>query len=188
MGLEVEKKYRLPQASREPLRVRLERAGAFNKGREFEENTLFEGPGIDINRQVLRVRRTLERAVLTYKERQTDKAAIRRQREDETEVADPDALISILETLGYRAALVYEKRRETWKLPGIEVVIDELAFGWFVELEGEEGAILQTEQLLNLSNLETEYATYPELAALHGVKEGALVAARFAARRQAPLH
>ena len=36
---------------------------------------------------------------------------------------------------------MYEKYRETFTLDGVEVVLDEMPFGEFLELEGEETAI-----------------------------------------------
>jgi adenylate cyclase class 2 len=117
--------------------------------------------------------------VLTFKERPPTTAAIKQQREDETEVADADALAAILEALGYTPALVYEKRRETWQLNDAEVVLDELPFGWFIEIEGPEIAINDAEQLLELGAATAEHATYPELTRRHGTQRGSLVEARF---------
>ena len=51
------------------------------------------------------------------------------------------ALEFILEALGYYPALVYEKRRETWRLGETEIVVDELPFGLFMEIEGAEKSI-----------------------------------------------
>ncbi|HEX8181136.1 MAG TPA: class IV adenylate cyclase [Pyrinomonadaceae bacterium] len=179
MATEIEKKYRVTAAQIAALRARLALVGAQACGTEFEVNTLYAGPGFDPRVCVLRLRRVGARAVLTYKERLTSDAPIKQQREDETEVADADALAAILAALGYAPALVYEKRRETWLLDGVEVVLDELPFGWFVEIEGAEAAINAAERKLELIATEVEHATYPELTARFGVHEGALVAARF---------
>jgi adenylate cyclase class 2 len=130
---------------------------------------------------VLRLRRVGGRALFTFKERDSSPSAVKHQREEETEVSDADVLASILEALGYRAALVYEKRRATWRLSGAEVVIDELPFGLFLEIEGEEPAILEAEKLLNLEDAEAEHAPYPELTIRHGTKKGELFEARFGA-------
>src|SRR2546421_179289 len=93
--------------------------------------------------------------------------------------ADADALASILEALGYRPALVYEKRRAAWRVAGAEVVLDELPFGLFVEIEGEEEAILEAEKILKLETARAEHAPYPELTLRHGKKNGDVVEARF---------
>src|SRR5688572_26137354 len=180
MAIEIEKKYSLTPERIEPLRRRLVGAGASGGGAaEFEENVIYAGPGLDPARRVLRVRRKGARAVFTYKERDPGGSAVKRQREEETEVSDAGALASILEALGYRPALVYEKRRETWRLAGTEVVIDELPFGLFVEIEGDEEDILKAERLLGLEGDEGVQDSYPKLTERHGTDNGGVVEARF---------
>jgi adenylate cyclase class IV len=88
-------------------------------------------------------------------------------------------MAAILEALGYRPALIYEKRRETWHLAGAVVVIDELPFGLFAEIEGEENSIKEAERLLELENAEAETATYPQLTKQYGERKGATIEARF---------
>ena len=180
MPIEIEKKYRLESGRVEPLRRRLKEVGAEGQGiAEFEENVIYTGPGLDPARRVLRLRRKGDRAVFTFKERELTSSAIKRQREEETEVSDAHALAAILEALGYRPALVYEKRRETWRIAGAEVVLDELPFGLFVEIEGEEARILEVEKLLGLGGAEAEHAPYPELTLRHGTTRGDVCEARF---------
>lgn len=179
MALEIEKKYRLMPDEWKALPARLREAGAHCAGAEFEENTLYAGGNLDNSRTVLRLRRVGGRAVLTYKERFPTASGIKRQREDETAVADAGAMTDILDALGYRPALVYEKRRETWHLGAAEIVLDELPFGLFVEIEGAEDTILTAEKMLGLQAVATEHDTYPQLAAQHGTPHGELIAARF---------
>ncbi len=180
MPIEIEKKYRLTRELLEPLRVRLKESGAeVVREEEFEENVIYTGPGLDPRSRVLRLRRTQRGALFTFKERDPSPSAVKRQREEETEVSDADALASILEALGYLAALVYEKRRATWKLNDTEVVIDELPFGLFLEIEGEESSILEAERLLGLQDAEAEHASYPELTLRHGTEREGVVEARF---------
>lgn len=180
MPIEIEKKYRLTRERLEPLRLRLKEVGAaVVREEEFEENMIYTGPGLDPRSRVLRLRRVNGRALFTFKERDPSPSAVKRQREEETEVSDADALAAILEALGYRPALVYEKRRATWRLNDAEVVLDELPFGLFLEIEGEEPAILSTEKLLGLQDAEAEHTPYPELTIRHGTKKGELFEARF---------
>src|SRR5918997_156699 len=102
MGIEIEKKYRLTREQNESARARLAEVGAVAAGgEEFEENTIYGGPGLDPRSRVLRLRRVGGRAVFTYKERGASGSAIKRHREDETEVGDAEALASILDALGY---------------------------------------------------------------------------------------
>ena len=181
MGTEIEKKYRLERGGEADLRRRLAEVGTAERGGEvFEENTVYVGPGLDRGQSLLRLRRAGGRSVLTYKERQDSGSAIKRRREEETEVGDASVVAAIFEALGYSPAIVYEKRRTTWLVAGTEVVIDELPFGLFVEIEGEEAAIGGAEELLGLAGAEAEHASYPELTRRHGRNVGGIIEARFA--------
>ena len=179
MGVEIEKKYRLTREQHERVAQRLLDSSATRVGEEFEENTLYAGGLLDTSRQVLRLRRVEGKAVLAYKERIASASFIKRYREDETLVEDAQALADILDALGFRPSLVYEKRRATWQLKGAEVVVDELPFGLFMEIEGEEDDITEIEQVLGLAEAEAEMATYPELTRRYGEKRGSVIEARF---------
>ena len=178
MGTEIEKKYRIGSEEATHLRERLRAAGAEARGEEFEENTLYAGPGLEQGNRVLRLRRVEGRAIFTFKE-SIGSSGIRRRREDETAVEDADALAAILDALGYTPAIVYEKRRETWLVSGVEVVLDELPFGLFVEIEGEEDSIMEAERMLEMDGATEETKSYPQLTLLHGTKNGSMTEARF---------
>lgn len=179
MPIEIEKKYRLTEIERERVLVRLREVGAVFEGEVFEENTLYSGGIIDLKRCVLRLRRIGDQAVLTYKERVPSDSSIKQQLEEETGVTDVAATAAILKALGYRPAVVYEKRRATWRISGVEVVMDELPFGLFMEIEGEEKSIVAAEILLEVCDVTSEMATYPQLAIQHGKKNGDVLEARF---------
>ena len=184
MPIEIEKKYRLTEKQREEVLRCLPKIGAKRKGEEFEVNTLYAGETLDQDRSVLRLRRVGKRATLTYKERFPTRSAVKQQREDETPIDDPDAMESILDALGFTPALVYEKRRETWTLGKTEIVIDELPFGLFMEIEGTEKDILAVERKLAIRGLKAETATYPQLARKHGKDYGGLIESRFPKEKQ----
>jgi adenylate cyclase class 2 len=177
--IEIEKKYRLTKRQREDVLRRLEEVGARPRGEEFEENTIYSGGALKRDNCVLRLRRAGKKALLTYKERFPGYSSIKHQREDETVVADPEAMDAILDALGFIRALVYEKRRQTWRLGKTEIVVDELPFGLFMEIEGSEEAIKAAERELGVKGLRAEHATYPELAEKHGKRFGDLIEARF---------
>ena len=179
MGHEIEKKYRLTREQNESLRRRLSEVGATCRDEEFEENTIYTGNNLNSKSCVLRLRRVGGRAILTYKERFASTATIKHQREDETGVEDAEALAGILDALGYKAALIYEKRRVTWHIVDVEVTVDELPFGLFVEIEGEEEQIGKAERMLDLSDVVGVHETYPELTLKHGTKQGEIIVARF---------
>jgi len=179
MPIEIEKKYRLTAKQRDEVRARLLEMGAKYEREEFEVNTLYTGEAIELGQAVLRLRRIDDRALLTYKERVGTRTDIKEQLEMETGVDNPDALEFILEALGYYPALVYEKRRETWRLGATEIVIDELPFGLFMEIEGEEQSIRDIETRLAIKRLTSEESTYPRLTMKHGTNIAGVIEARF---------
>jgi adenylate cyclase class 2 len=182
MGIEIEKKYRLTRDEHSRVLHRLAELNATPYGKRFEENTLYAGGALDPQTEVLRVRRVADRAIFTYKRRFASASAIKRHREEETAVEDAQALAQILDALGYRPTLVYEKRRATWRIANAEVVLDELPFGLYLEIEGDDHAIEEVEQLLELADAEAELSSYPALTKLHGEKHGDLIEARFQMR------
>ena len=180
MPVEIEKKYRLSKNQREAVLKRLPQIGAKLKAEEFEENTLYGGGELlHMGHSVLRLRRVNGAAILTYKERLPSTSSIKHQREEETRVSDAEAMDVILDALGFTAALVYEKRRQTWRLGKSEIVIDELPFGLFMEIEGSEEEIRDIEGKLAVKRLRAERATYPQLTLKHGTKTGSIIEARF---------
>jgi adenylate cyclase, class 2 len=179
VSIEIEKKFRLTKKQREAVLARLSELGAELKGTEFEENTLYGGEQIDLSRSVLRLRRVGARAILTYKERFPTTSSIKHQQEDETEVGDANALDAILQALGFAPALVYEKRRMTWQLGHAEIVVDDLPFGLFMEIEAGEAEINEVERKLGIKGLKPEHSTYPGLTLTHGKKSGSVIEARF---------
>lgn len=183
MSIEIEKKYRLTKRQRVEVLRRLPRIAAQRKGEEFEVNTLYASETLDLGRSILRLRRIGKRGILTYKERLPTRSDIKQQRENETRVDNPDALELILAALGFTPALVYEKRRETWRLGKVEIVMDELPFGLFMEIEGTEQGIREVESKLAIKRLRSESATYPQLSLKHGIDSDGVVEARFPKKR-----
>lgn len=177
--IETEKKFRLTKRQRDAVLRRLPEIGATLKREEFEENTLYMGGALRVGNCVLRLRRVDGRATLTFKKRIPSSDAIKHQREDETGVADPEAMAAILDSLGFTPRLVYEKRRQTWMLGKTEIVVDVLPFGLFMEIEGKVNSIKAVERKLGLKGLRAEHSTYPQLAEKHGKLYNGLIEARF---------
>lgn len=150
--LEVEVKFLvedLPQ-----LRERLLTAGAIlHKARVYERNVRFDTADEALlgRWELLRLRQ--DTAVrLTFKgpapTAQPSEAKVRE--ELEVEVSDFDTMSLIIQRLGLRPLQIYEKYRETFQFDGVEVVLDELPYGNFVELEGSEKGIKKVAFLLGL--------------------------------------
>ena len=180
MALEIEKKYRLTPERRDEIAESLIEFGAEYRGEDFEENTLFSNDELFEKRAVVRIRRTASRSMVTFKQRTEAVSSAKYQIEHESDIADPEAMRTILESIGLHAVLVYEKRRRTYKFRSVEVVLDELPFGLFMEIEGPLTAITEAEMLLGIEDPEVENETYPRMTARLGVRKGDVVESRFA--------
>lgn len=178
MAVEIEKKYSLRQEQVDGLRERLRDAKAEFQSKTHEENVIYGGGVLDQKGAILRIRKTENRQLLTYKRRIENSSDAKRQIEHESEFTDVSGVEEILSELGFAPRLIYEKRRETWHFRSVEVVIDELPFGWFIEVEGSITAIKEAELLLDLDDFETVHETYPLLTAMHGVRVDGVVEAR----------
>jgi adenylate cyclase class 2 len=179
MSVEIEKKYTLRSGDRERIVSALSKAGAEFVGHEFEENTIFSSPEMLERASIVRLRKVGDRCLLTFKRRIESRSDVKEQIEHETIVSDPDAIISILDELGLTPRVIYEKRRDTWKFRTVEVVLDELPFGDFMEIEGLRTSIKEAEMLLGLEELEAELETYPRLTARLGTNVNDVMEARF---------
>lgn len=126
--------------------------GVLTAPRVLETNIRYDRDdhAFDSSGTVLRLRQD-SRARLTYKEGQRVAGNYGSTRfEAEVEVSDFATMELILDRLGYHPIWKYEKYRTTYKVHGCEVVLDELPFGNFVEIEGEDAAIGETIALLEL--------------------------------------
>lgn len=177
--IEIEKKFRLSKRQRDAVLKRLPEIGARLDREDFEENTLYRGENLEDGSCVLRLRRCHGRATLTYKKRLSNSSDLKQQREEETAITDPEAMDAILEALGFTPSLVYEKRRQIWRLGKAEIVIDVLPFGLFMEIEGRPTEIRGIERKLGMKGLRVEHSTYPQLTTKHGKPYDGLIEARF---------
>ena len=73
---------------------------------------------------------------ITWKGPGRFKRSVVERPEIEVEVSDFDQTVELFERLGYEPVERLRKHRETWRLHGVEVALDTLDFGSFVEVEG----------------------------------------------------
>lgn len=179
MAIEIEKKYRLDKRQREQAVIKLKEMGAVFSGEAFEENFLHRGGDLKEKSAVLRLRKIGHTTILTYKEKVLNDLDIKHRIEYETKVSDFLATEKIIQSLGYRLNVIYEKRRQTWHFGDVEVVLDELPFGLYMEIEGTADAIEKAEKRLNINGLEPESRSYPRLTLAHGKQVGEIYEARF---------
>lgn len=137
----------------EAVKARVEAAGGvLSAPRVFERNVRYDNAQgwLSEKGSVLRLRWDT-RARLTYKDGKRVAGQHGSTRfEAEVEVSDFDTMEIILSKLGYEPVFIYEKYRTTYELDGTEVTLDELPYGDFVEIEGEDSAIGRVVSLLDL--------------------------------------
>lgn len=110
--------------------------------RVLETNIRFDLPDgrLRSERRVLRLRRDTE-SRLTYKGASTNEQGVLSRTEIEFVVEDFEKAKGFLEALGYGAIFRYEKYRTTYIMQPTEgrlhIMLDELPYGDFVEIEGE---------------------------------------------------
>jgi adenylate cyclase class 2 len=167
-NLEVEIKFHVPELN--AFRQRLVATGARQiKPRTYERNIRFDNAWEGLRRkgQLLRLRQD-DHARLTFKGIPPDQAPteVKVREELEVEVSDFDTLAQLLEKIGLEPLQVYEKYRETFALGSVEIVLDEMPFGNFVELEGPEK---QIKQLAGRLSLDWDRRVLPNYLALMGM-------------------
>jgi adenylate cyclase, class 2 len=106
--------------------------------RILETNLRFDLPdgSLTSTGRVLRLRRDTQ-ARLTYKGAGQNKSGILDRQEIEFIVEDDRKARQFLEALGYQKSMSYEKYRTTYELEDAQVMLDELPYGTFLEIEGE---------------------------------------------------
>ena len=179
MSIEIEKKYRLTSVQWDRIIASLDEIGAAFVGEDFEENIILSNAELSRKHAVVRIRKTESATTLTFKQRLPSDSTAKHQVEFETKIENADSAISILKGLGLTPAVVYEKKRKTYKLRNAELVLDELPFGLFMEIEGSLLAIAEVEMLLGIEDLKVELNTYPKLTVELGEKNGEITEARF---------
>ena len=124
----------------EAIRVRLEQFGALlTQPRTLEVNLRYDTPDGELSRsfRVLRLRQdTAARMTFKGPARAQDGARIRQ--EIEMEVESFEQARALLGALGYQVNMVYEKYRTKYEFEGIHLDLDEMPYGNFIELEGDD--------------------------------------------------
>jgi adenylate cyclase, class 2 len=156
-----------------------------SRPRVLEQNTLYDTPQSHLRRRdmLLRLRSETpalhnsqsnrqERVILTAKappqQRQTSKHPARYKIRAEREQIVPQSSrqwAAVLASLGFRPNFRYDKFRTTFRLPDLDVALDETPAGTFLELEGKPQAIDRTAAALGFSKQAYLRSTYWDLYA-----------------------
>ena len=139
------------------VRHALTEAGAtLGNARYYERNVIYDTPEKQLRQrdQIIRLRQD-QRTRLTFKGPPPAELAVesevKMREEIEVELSDLGRMELILTRLGFTEQKIYEKYRESWHFAEIEIVLDEMPFGHFVELEGSESAIKALAHTLGLN-------------------------------------
>jgi adenylate cyclase class 2 len=169
---EVEAKFYIQDLDKIQMRLRSLEALLIQE-RVLETNIRFDLPdgGLRSEGRVLRLRQDTA-AHLTYKGAGTNEQGVLSRTEIEFGVEDFEKAKMLIEALGYQKLLYYEKFRTTYEFNGCHIMLDELPFGNFIEIEGETVESIQiTATKLNLKwdkAIPTSYHTlFGELCGRH---------------------
>ena len=112
-------------------------------------------------------------ALLTYKG-PVGHGAIKKREEIQTSVGDAQVMGKLLEQLGFKQWLKYQKRRRSWMLDLCRVELDEIPhLGKFVEIEGPgEDAVMKVRQKLRLESLTLIKESYVAMLSAHLQERG----------------
>lgn len=132
--------------------------------RVHERNTRYDNSNASLTSRgaVLRLRED-NGVVLTFKEPGFIERGIISREELEVEVSDFAIMEAILEKFGYQPAMLYEKYRTIYELDGVYIMLDELPFGNFVEIEGDSNRIEAVMEKLGLADVERLADSYSKL-------------------------
>jgi adenylate cyclase class 2 len=149
MPLEIELKMRLDDPG--ALEAKLRALGASCLGAVLEQNTYYDTAASDLRRAGHGLRLRIEhptdggpsRAIVTHKGPRAP-GPLKTREETQVQVSESAAAGALLEALGYRPVLFFEKRRRRWRLDECNVEIDSLPhIDHYVEIEGpNEQAVL----------------------------------------------
>ncbi|HEY6072068.1 MAG TPA: class IV adenylate cyclase [Anaerolineales bacterium] len=188
---EIEAKFFVKNLDR--LEKRLLKMGAFLiQPRVLEVNQRYDRPdgSMRSNGQVLRLRQD-RKVYLTYKGRGKSEAGIVSREELEVAVSDMETSAKILEALGYMPSAFYEKYRRVYDLENCHIMLDELPYGDFIEIEGASlEDVKKTAALLRLDMLravERSYlGVYNDYCKVRNLPAGRLTFDIFQGKRPAP--
>lgn len=100
---------------------------------------------------------------LTYKEPGIIERGIITREELEVEVSDFDTMQAILSKFGYEPTMLYEKYRAIYSYHNTHIMLDELPYGDFIEVEGEKDDIEWVLEQLGLKDTERSEDSYSKL-------------------------
>lgn len=161
----IEKEIKLKINNIEGVVDALRRSGAIFIGGALEKTIRFDTKAQEYEKQgkFLRVRSGFSNTITLKEKINNAEKSVRARKETEFEIEDIDKMCYILNVLGLDYTRTMEKYRQHWKLDNCNVTLDELPFGIFMEIEGEENEIFKICNKLGLNKDDKILVTYWEL-------------------------
>lgn len=127
------------------LEARLLELGAeLEQSRQHEHNLRFDTPGLELTRQHRLIRLRKDHAIhLTYKGPMSILGGLSSRKEIEFTVDNYAAARSFIKALGFDVTVIYEKYRTTYNYNGMHITLDEMPYGNFIEIEGQDARSIQ---------------------------------------------
>lgn len=140
--------------------------------RILERNLRLDTPEGEFLRdsRVLRIRQD-DRVRVTYKDNAHSEKGTVVRTEIEFTTDNLEVTRKFFEVLGYQVTVIYEKYRQVYQVGDVEVMIDELPFGNFVEIEAPNAVLIEgVAQMLGLDwskSISTSYLGLFAIARAH---------------------
>ncbi len=157
---EIEVKFRLE--NEKAFIDHLNKMGFINVKDVFETNIIFDmmDGSYSSRGRLVRVRETDKGNILTYKEKQGEDSQYKVRTEIETSIDDSEQMIEMLKYMGFIISFVYQKKRMYFTKDDIEITIDKLPFGNYIEIEATKNQIVNLSKELNLEMTEISNMSY----------------------------
>jgi adenylate cyclase class 2 len=147
----VEKEIKIQISDISELITLLSSLGAEFISREFQRTFLLDTTDSKLKSQgmFLRVRSGVPNTV-TLKKKIKQDINVRERIEYETDVKDVKTMLTIFESLGFTNKRIMEKYRVNFAFNNTVVSVDEMPFGFYAEIEGNESDISEVVKLLKI--------------------------------------
>ncbi len=173
MKIETELKFPVDQFG--PVLDKLRQTRSEHTPWYFEQNIVLDDEKSSLKKKdcLLRLRTGLISSLTLKLPVKHDRHGIAKNRQEyETVLDNIQDMEQIFMHLGFKTRLRYEKFRQIWNLDTVEICLDILPFGRFVEIEGPEISIMDTVGSLGLELDFATAKTYHELKREYAVESG----------------
>ena len=142
--------------------------------RVLERNLRLDTPEGDFEREsrVLRLRQD-DGVRVTYKDNAHIENGMIVRTEIEFSTDSLEVTRKLFEALGYQVTVIYEKYRQVYQIGAVEVMVDELPFGSFIEIEAPNAVLIEgVAQMLGLDWSKSIKTSYLGLFAIARANRG----------------